>query len=132
MQSVPDEIPPQLCANCNSPLVKQLLSRDGTPAETYDTEGVCTFVAGKHAGRLFDEVHKNTILKYVRASEVAAIWYFQNHPENYCALHRFLLHKWPGTNVHVRCGCYGFKDTFTTFWSCPTCGNERAAARLGP
>ena len=93
------------CKCCAQPLVKQWVAGDGMPAICYSKQDPVSFDFGKHKGKPFESVHKNTILMYLTDTKFSAPLFTRNRSQ-YCGLHRFLLHKWPTAKIHTHCDCY--------------------------
>ena len=124
----------QGCWECGLPLVKQLLADDGRPAARYSelsdpavfTSGNQNGIAKRLHGKRFDSVHKTTIENCL-TKDHHRYKLHKNDRAQYCGLHRFVVHKWPGTPMRLLCDCYRSRCTNVgRIWACPTHGCLRA------
>jgi hypothetical protein len=124
----------QGCWECGLPLVKQLLADDGRPAARYSelsdpavfTSGNQNGIAKRLHGKRFDSVHKTTIVNCL-TKDHHRYKLHKNDRAQYCGLHRFVVHKWPGTPMRLLCDCYRSRCTNVgRIWACPTHGCLRA------
>lgn len=110
-----------VCCLCSKPLVKQWLNIENwKPVPPYDEkQSIITF--GKHNGKSFSDLSKQTIRALLEGRQTGYIVYVK-HPEIYCNLHRYAAMKWPEwfdkISLILVCKC----RLCAKIWSCPVHG----------